>query len=50
MALATRFLPMHRVEQVYLDEPSSGVPSLAQDFLARTGREAGTFLGPERPP
>lgn len=44
VALGTRFLPMHRVESMYLDEPSSGVPSLAQTFLDRTGAEASAFL------
>lgn len=45
VALGTRFLPMHRVEALYLDEPSSGVPSLGQTFLDRTGCEPATFLG-----
>lgn len=44
-ALSTRFLPMHRLETFYLDEPSSGVPSLAEDFEARTGMPAEAFLG-----
>lgn len=44
VALGTRFLPMHRVEAMYLDEPSSGAPSLAQTFRDRTGQDAATFL------
>jgi hypothetical protein len=44
IALGTRFYPMHRVESFYLDEPSSGVPSLAADFLQRTGRDPQDFL------
>ncbi len=44
VALGTRFLPMHRVEAMYLDEPSSGAPSLAEVFLERTGLEPRTFL------
>lgn len=44
VALATRFYPMHRVESLYLDEPSSGVPSLGQDFQRRTGRDPDAFL------
>ncbi|BDU72416.1 hypothetical protein [Mesoterricola silvestris] len=44
VALGTRFFPMHRVESLYLDEPSSGVPSLGADFLQRTGRDPGDFL------
>jgi hypothetical protein len=44
IALGTRFYPMHRVESLYLDEPSSGVPSLGQDFTRRTGRDPESFL------
>jgi hypothetical protein len=44
VALGTRFLPMHRVEAMYLDEPSSGAPSLADVFRARTGQDPHTFL------
>lgn len=45
VALGTRFLPMHRVEALYLDEPSSGVPSLGQVFFDRTGVDPSVFLG-----
>ncbi|HNX93662.1 MAG TPA: hypothetical protein PKL14_00750 [Holophaga sp.] len=44
VSLATRFYPMHRIESLYLDEPSSGVPSLIQDFKRRTGQDAQAFL------
>jgi hypothetical protein len=44
VALSTRFYPMHRLETLYLDEPSSGVPSMAQEFERRTGRDPQTFL------
>jgi len=44
VALGTRFLPMHRVEAMYLDEASSGAPSLAETFRNRTGQEARAFL------
>jgi hypothetical protein len=44
VALGTRFFPMHRVESFYLDEPSSGVPSLEIDFNQRTGMDAQVFL------
>lgn len=44
VALSTRFLPMHRVETVYLDEPSSGAPSLADTFCDRTGQDPHVFL------
>ncbi len=45
IALGTRFLPMHRIEVLYRDEPSSGAPSLAQAFLDRTGLDPAAFLG-----
>ncbi len=44
VALGTRFLPMHRVEAMYLDEASSGAPSLADLFRSRTGQEPMAFL------
>jgi hypothetical protein len=44
VALGTRFLPMHRVEAMYSDEPSSGAPSLAEVFQARTGLDPHTYL------
>ena len=44
VALGTRFLPMHRVEAMYLDETSSGAPSLAELFRNRTGQEPSAFL------
>jgi hypothetical protein len=50
VALGTRFLPMHRVEAMYLDETSSGVPSLAGTFLQRTGLDARHFLADPQPP
>lgn len=44
VALGTRFIPMHRIESLYLDEPSSGVPSLAEEFSQRTGVDPQEFL------
>jgi len=44
VSLASRFYPMHRVESLYLDEASSGVPSLEEEFRLRTGVEAQEFL------
>lgn len=44
VALATRFLPMHRLESFYLDEASSGVPSLRDDFAQRAGMDPEAFL------
>jgi hypothetical protein len=49
VALGTRFLPMHRVETMYLDEPSSGAPSLAQTFQDRTGQDARAYLADPHP-
>lgn len=48
VALSTRFLPMHRVEAMYLDEASSGAPSLADTFLQRTGLDPQAFLAGPR--
>jgi hypothetical protein len=45
VALGTRFFPMHRVEALYLDEASSGVRSLEEEFAQRTGMDAADFLG-----
>ncbi|HJW73051.1 MAG TPA: hypothetical protein VJ486_09350 [Geothrix sp.] len=45
VALGTRFIPMHRVEAMYLDEASSGAPSLAETFRDRTGVDPLLFLG-----
>jgi hypothetical protein len=50
IALGTRFLPMHRVEAMYLDEASSGAPSLFETFLDRTGRDPHAFLSDPPPP
>ena len=44
VALGTRFLPMHRIEAMYLDEISSGAPSLAETFQNRTGQDPSAFL------
>jgi len=44
VALGTRFLPMHRVEAIYLDEASCGAPSLAEVFRQRTAQDPHAFL------
>ncbi len=44
VALNTRFVPLHRIENLYLDEPSSGARSMAQEFEERTGVDPQTFL------
>jgi hypothetical protein len=49
VALGTRFFPMHRVEAMYLDEASSGAPSLAATFLDRTGLDPLIYLADPRP-
>lgn len=38
------FFPMHRIERIELDLPAGDVPSLAQRFLTKTGREASVML------
>lgn len=38
------FFPMHRVERIELDLPAGDVPSLAQRFQTKTGREASVVL------
>ena len=50
VSLSTRFIPMHRIENLYLDERSSGVPSLAELFRERTGIEPLAFLMGEAEP
>jgi hypothetical protein len=35
---------MHRLESLYLDERTSGVPSLAEVFRERTGQDPARFL------
>lgn len=50
VALDTRFFPLHRVEQMYLDEASSGVPSLGELFKERTGVDPMDFLADLAPP
>jgi hypothetical protein len=44
VSLSTRFVPMYRIESLYLDERSSGVPGLGEVFLARTGIDPIRFL------
>ncbi|MBK8726618.1 MAG: hypothetical protein IPL96_11405 [Holophagaceae bacterium] len=50
VALGTRYVPLHRVESVYLDEPSSGAQSLGQGFQDRTGIDPQVFLADPLPP
>jgi len=39
------FFPMHRVERLLLDRPSGDLPSLADRFVARTGKRVRDVLG-----
>ena len=38
------FFPMHRVERIELDARSGDLPSLAEQFAAKTGVDAAKFL------
>ena len=38
------FFPMHRIERVELDIPGGGIPSLSEQFAAKTGKAAGSFF------
>ena len=43
IGLTQTFLPMWRVERVFRDETSGGVPSLVEQFESRTGRRISEF-------
>jgi hypothetical protein len=45
LGLATLFVPLFRVERIYLDEPVGGVESLAQRFARKIGIPAEEYLG-----
>ncbi len=47
LSLGTRFFPLHRVEQLYLDEPSSGASSLVEEFRRRTGSDPACLMTTE---
>jgi hypothetical protein len=38
VGFSSNFFPMWRIERVTLDEAAAGVPSLGEQFAARTGR------------
>lgn len=38
------FFPMHRIERVELDARNGEIPSLAEQFTAKSGRSADSFL------
>ncbi len=46
---AVVFFPMHRVERIELDLPDGGLPSLAQRFSSKTGRDPAELLGSHVP-
>ena len=45
VSVGTRFYPLHRVESLYLDEASSGAPSLVDEFVRRAGGDPEASLG-----
>jgi len=49
MGLSTTFFPMHRVERMHLDERVGGIPSCAETFESRAGKDVWTHLGLDRP-
>ena len=38
------FFPMHRIERIELDARNGAIPSLAERFAAKSGRDAAQFL------
>ena len=49
VSLGTRFVPMHRVESLYLDEAIAGAPSMGELFKKGTGLEPLDFLADPEP-
>lgn len=47
LGLATMFVPLFRIERVFLDEPVGGVESLGQRFHRRVGISVEQYLGLE---
>lgn len=45
LGLSTMFVPMHRVERLFLDEPVGEVESYSQRFARRVGKPVEAFLG-----
>ena len=43
--MITMFVPLFRVERVFLDEPAGAIPSLSQRFEQVTGRRIEDYLG-----
>lgn len=49
MGLSTSFFPMHRVERINLDEEVGGIPSCADTFASRVGKDVWSYLGVDTP-
>ena len=49
MGLSTTFFPMHRVERINLDERVGDIPSCAETFESRVGKDVWSYLGFDRP-
>lgn len=45
LEMVTMFVPLFRVERIFLDEPVGAVPSYAQRFRQVVGREVADYLG-----
>lgn len=43
--LVTMFVPLFRVERIFLDEPSGAIKSFAERFEDVVGKSVGEFLG-----
>jgi hypothetical protein len=43
-AASSVFFPMHRVQRMEVDARNGGLPSLADQFAAKTGRDVSTFF------
>lgn len=43
--MITLFVPLFRVERIFLDEPAGAIPSYAQRFQAVTGHTIEDYLG-----
>jgi len=44
-ALGVVFFPLHRLERMELDLPDGNIPSLAQRFVTKTGKDPASLLG-----
>lgn len=44
LAPSTQFVPMHRVERIFLDESAGGVPGYGDRYRTSCGRDPGSAL------